>query len=333
MKKIVLSSVFFFAFFQTPILIAQNKPNPHVMWDLVATPYNAIADKSYNLTVDLVHSDAQTIAKVANELLDLNKNIKTAIELYENLPKDIPVEFNKLRLSALNCTKKIETFLSLDNLKKTMQAPPPATAREALARLKESEIMSSFVDSVNASFQNTAIGFAKTYSIKFAQSDTATANARKRVSDVFGFTQTIQKIFLETQMPFEDFMTHLEKRDTTNKIANIYKVLQLVLKEKRTQLNTLKTLKPKDALLIETLEYIDALQAFSQNECPKIVEALKTPDDEKTAQQVRQFNIAINIYNTELMPRFNNFSQNIEAYKRKNIPSRKTVMTAVPSED
>ena len=55
MKIITLFLTIHLIALQSFTLSAQKEPNPNALLNLVLKPYNVITDKSFNLTVDMIH--------------------------------------------------------------------------------------------------------------------------------------------------------------------------------------------------------------------------------------------------------------------------------------
>jgi hypothetical protein len=314
--------------------LAQNSQSADLkFWEWIVTPYNTIADQSYNLTIDMIHSDAQNKPALINEIDQLNHMTLTTLKMYESLPADMLPEYDKLRTSAAIAVKTMRIVMDLDKLAAKIQSVSTLSSREILERMRQSEQLTNRLDSLDVSFQNTLATFAKAHNIKLVSGDTATANEKKRVGEVLNFSSALQKMYLETMMPFDDFTKLLSLEDSSIALIKSREALRTVIIEKKKQFSTLAKSKPNDNLLLEMDAFLKAMNDFSDAPVDAITIYLKTPKDDRTIKIGRDYNLAINAYNTELVPAINNFSIKIQEYKQKNIPPRKTKYKVVSSED
>lgn len=310
-----------------------NKSADLKFWEWIVTPYNTISDQSYNLTIDMIHADAQNKANLVNGIEQLNQMTVATLKMYESLPSDMLPEYEKLRTSAAISIKTMRVVLDLDNLTSKVQSIPVLSSREILERMRQSAELSKRLDSLDGSFQNTLATFAKARNIKLLSGDTATANEKKRVGDVLNFSTALYKMYLETMMPFEDFTKLLSLEDSSIALIKTREALRTAITEKKKQYKSLEISKPKDALLLEMDTFLNSMIDFSGTPIDAIIIYLKTPKDDRTIKMGRDYNLAINAYNTELVPAINNFSVKMQEYKQKNIPPRKTKYKVVSSED
>ncbi len=334
MKKSITTLSLCIICFATHPSFAQNSKSADLkFWEWIVTPYNTIADHSYNLTIDMIHSNAQNKAALINEIDQLNQMTVTTLKMYESLPSDMLPEYDKLRTSAAIAVKTMRIVLDLDNLSKKVQSVSILSSREILERMRQSADLSKRLDSLDVAFQNTLASFAKAHNIKLVSGDTASTNEKKRVGDVLNFSSALHKMFLETMMPFEDFTKLLSLEDSSIAIIKSRDALRIAIVEKRKQYAALEKAKLNDALLLEMDNFLKAMNAFSDLPAEAITIYLKTPKDDRTIKIGRDYNLAINAYNTELLPAINNFSLKMQEYKQENIPPRKTKYKVVSSED
>ena len=125
----------------------------------------------------------------------------------------------------------------------------------------------------------------------------------------------------------------LSLEDSSIALIKTREALRTTIIEKKKLYKSLETTKPNDALLLEMDTFLKAMNEFSVTPIDAITIYLKTPKDDRTIKMGRDYNLAINAYNTELVPAINNFSVKMQEYKQKNIPPRKTKYKVVSSED
>ncbi len=330
-KASILFLTLLFLFFN---LSTKAQPQSPAMqfWDWVMIPYNTSFDMSYNLSIDMIHSSPANRQQILNSIDLLDKTTQNALKVYAELPSDLLPEYEKLRKNAALAIKTMRVLLDFDNMKaQELSINSNLTSREVLQRIKQGEQMSDRLDSIQKSFYKDILAYAQSNKIKIMEGDTADANEKKNVASILGFSTGLYKTYLESKIPFEDFLNFLKLEDTTA-LYNARKELNVVIQNKIKLLDGKRVEKSKDALFMEVEQFLKTMKTFSEKPSADLIKLLTTPTDNHTKEIVDDYNAVIKDLKAVFLPSVNGFNQKYNEYKQKNIKPRKPKYEAVPSD-
>jgi hypothetical protein len=328
--NIILSTLLLLVFSDN--LKAQQQSPAMKFWDWIMIPYNAASDMSYNLSVDIIHSNPTTRQQLLNNIDLLDKTTQDALKVYAEMPNDMLPEYEKLRKNAALAIKTMRVLLDFDNMKaQELAASANLTSREVLQRIKRSELLSKRLDSIQGSFYKDIQAYAASNKIKIIEGDTAANNEKKRVVDVLGYASDMYKIYLESKIPFEDFLNSVKLEDTTA-LYKSQKELNAIVQAKIKQLDVKRAIKSTDVLFIELEQVLKNLKTFSEKPSNQLITLFTTPSEKRTQEIADNFNAIIKDLNAQYLPNINGFNQKYSEYKQKNVKPRKSKVQVVTSE-
>jgi hypothetical protein len=329
MKK---TNIFFgvlFLFF-SPLLNAQTKQAAITFWDWIVTPYNTAVDQSYNLMIDVVHSSSATRPRILKSIDDLDNKTQDALKAYAALPADLLPEYEKLKKGATFAIKAMRFIFDFDNMRaKESLLSSNLTSKEVLQRLKDNEVINRRLDSITQSFHKDMDNYVQSNKLTVSKGgDTASINEKKKVSEVMDFSSEMYKIYLETVIPFEDYLKLINLGDTTA-LKKARQDMQLVMDAKMKQLDSKKTTKSTDVLFQDMQQILKTLKSFTESPSDKLMKLLSTPEQAQSQQMVEDYNGVLKEIQSVYLPTVNGFHQKYTQYRQNNIKPRKTTYEVV----
>jgi hypothetical protein len=329
MKKTNTSIVLLFLFFSS-MLKAQPKQAAITFWDWIVTPYNMSVDQSYNLMIDVVHSSPATRPKILRGIDELDKKTQDALKAYAALPTDLLPEYEKLKKGATFAIKAMRYIFDFDNMRaKESVIASTLTSKEVLQRLKDNEIINKRLDSITQIFHKDMDAYVQSNKLTISKgSDTANINEKKKVSEIMDYSSEIYKIYLETVIPFEDYLKLINFGDTTA-LKKVRQELRLVVDAKMKQLDLKKATKSADVLFQDMQQILKTMKSFADAPCDKLMKLLTTPEQAQSQQMVEDYNGVLKEIQSVYLPTVNGFHQKYTQYRQNNIKPRKTVYEVV----
>lgn len=330
-KPNILLPTLLFLFFSF-MLKAQPQSPAMQFWDWIMIPYNTSFDMSYNLAIDVIHSSPANQQYILKAIDELDNTTKNALKVYAELPADLLPEYEKLRKNAALAIKTMRVLLDFDNMRaRELSSNTTLTSREVLQRIKQGELLSHRLDSIQRSFYKDIQTYAQSNKIRLIEGDTASAHEKKNVAEVLDFSTEMYKTYLESKIPFEDFLNFLKLEDTIA-LHNARKELSVVVQIKMKQLDEKRGEKSKDALFLEVEQFLKTLRTFSEKPSADFMKLLTTPKHDHTQQIFDDYNAVIKALNTVYLPSVNGFNEKYSEYKQNNIKPRKTKIQVVSSD-
>jgi hypothetical protein len=329
MKKINISFVVLFLFLCS-LLNAQTKQGAIAFWDMIVNPYNSAVDQSYNLMIDVVHSSPSTRPKILRGIDELDKKTQDALKAYATLPTDLLPEYEKLRKGATFAIKAMRFIFDFDKMRaKESLLSSNLTSKDVLQRLKDNEVINRRLDSITQIFHKDMDNYVLSNKLTVSKgADTASINEKKKVSEVMDFSSEMYKTYLETVIPFEDYLKLINLGDTTG-LKKARQDIRLVIEAKMKQLDAKKATKATDVLFQDMQQILKTLKSFTESPCDKLMKLLSTPEQAQSQQMVDDYNSVLKEIQSVYLPTVNGFHQKYTQYRQNNIKPRKTTYEVV----